>query len=91
VKNTSNDIDIASVNGADGMIDENGYPFGLVVPEEWAWPLEGVDINEVYPYFAEYRQWLNGEITSPSDEALHWYDYPADDADGKIFDRDLFN
>jgi len=91
VKNTGNDIDIAAVNSADGMIDSNGYPFGVVVPEEWAWPLEQVNINDVYPYFAEYRQWLNGEITSPSEEALHWYDYPADDADGKIFDRDLFN
>jgi len=91
VLNTNKDIDIAAVNGGDGMIDSNGYPFGVVVPEEWAWPLEGVDINTVYPYFAEYRQWLNGEITSPSEQALHWYDYPADDADGKIFDRSLFN
>ena len=91
VLNTNKDIDIAAVNRADGMIDSNGYPFGVVVPGEWAWPLERVDINSVYPYFSEYRQWLNGEITSPSEQALHWYDHPADDADGKIFDRSLIN
>ena len=67
------DIDLADINPGDGMIDSNGNPFGLLVPTNWVWPLERVNINTVYPYFNEYTQHLSGEIDVLSDQAKHWY------------------
>ena len=74
VMNTRQDIDLAEVNPHDGMIDGNGYPFGLIVPANWRWPLERVDINVAYPLFSEYRAWLSGESTALSAMATNWYD-----------------
>lgn len=78
VKNTKQDIDLAEINPYDGMIDENGNPFGLLVPANWEWPLEGVSINDAYPYYGEYTDYLNGKTDTLSDEANQWYNYPAD-------------
>lgn len=77
VKNTNSDIDLININSADGMLDQNGAPFGIIVPDHWEWPLERVDINVAYPYFAEYQSWLNGDILTLSEEAKYWYRYPA--------------
>ena len=90
VLNTGKDIDIVDNNSSDNMIDNNGYPFGIVVPINWRWPLEGVNINDVYPYFSEYRQKLNNDDYEISPEGLEWYNYPAENSDGKIFDTELF-
>ncbi|XOV86865.1 MAG: LruC domain-containing protein [Pseudomonadota bacterium] len=73
VMNTNNDIDLANVNPNDGMIDANGYPFGIVVPDDWAWMLESHSIDEAYPYFDEYRQFLAGEVEELSPEAENWF------------------
>ncbi|MFK7864783.1 MAG: LruC domain-containing protein [Pseudohongiellaceae bacterium] len=78
VKNTKQDIDLAVINPHDGMIDENGNPFGLMVPVTWEWPLERRSINDAYPYFGEYTDYLNGKIDTLSTEANQWYNYPAD-------------
>lgn len=40
--------------------------------------VNAVGIQDAYPYFNEYTQYLNGEITEASDQALKWYNYPAD-------------
>lgn len=80
VKNTKQDIDLAVINPNDGMIDENGNPFGLMVPVTWEWPLERKSINDAYPYFGEYTDYLNGKIDTLSIEANQWYNYPADAA-----------
>ncbi len=85
VNNTRYGIDLYDVNSADGMVDENGYPFGLIVPADWAWPMEGVNINDAYPHFAEYRAWLMGETSELSYEAEHWYNAPSTQ-DGLVFD-----
>lgn len=78
VKNTKQDIDLAVINPNDGMIDANGNPFGLMVPVTWEWPLERVSINDAYPHFGEYTDYLNGKIDSLSVEANQWYNYPGD-------------
>lgn len=77
VNNTNNDIDLYTVNQSDGMIDNNGYPFGLIVPDSWRWPLEGQHIDTVYPHFDDYRAWLSGESDELSYEAEHWYLSPV--------------
>lgn len=86
VMNTKQDIDLYEINQQDGMIDDNGNPFGLLVPDTWEWPLERVNINEAYPYFGEYSRWLAGEEALLSDKAATWYDYPA--SAGLVFNLD---
>lgn len=76
VNNTQKDIDLFQVNAENGMIDSNGYPFGLVLPEDWYWPNEQISVNEVYPLFSEYRSWLSGENPNISTSALEWYNHP---------------
>lgn len=87
VKNTNKDIDLYTVNPNDGMIDRNGYPFGIVVPADWQWPLERTHIDEAYPHFESYRAWLAGESTELSFEAEHWYLSPTT-ADGVVVDKE---
>jgi len=77
VNNTNNDIDLHTVNPYDGMIDANGYPFGIVVPADWQWPLERTHIDDAYPHFEAYRAWLAGDVTELSFEAEHWYLSPT--------------
>lgn len=77
VKNTNKDIDLYTVNQEDGMIDSNGYPFGLIVPDTWRWPLERQHIDDAYPLFEEYRSWLAGDSEELSYAAEHWYLSPT--------------
>lgn len=77
VNNTKQDIDLAVINPNDGMIDADGNPFGLMVPVTWEWPLERKSINDAYPYFGEYTDYLNGKSESLSIEAQQWYNFPA--------------
>ncbi len=84
VKNTNKDIDLYTVNPYDGMIDANGYPFGIIVPDTWQWPLERVHIDEAYPHFEAYRAWLSGETDELSFEAEHWYLSPS--TNGNVID-----
>lgn len=88
VKNTGQEIDIAQINPDNGMIDANGYPFGLIVPSDWSWPAERVNINDVYPYFEEYRTWLAGETENLSAEAEEWFNYPSADAGTQVINLD---
>ena len=73
VLTTNSVIDLAAINADDGMIDPDGYPFGIVVPDNWAWMLEGHHIEEAYPYFEEYRRYLSGELSVLSAEAANWF------------------
>lgn len=77
VLNTGMDIDLYQLNPNDRMKTSDGYPFGLLVPTEWAWPAERVSIDAAYPYFKDYRLWLTGKSATLSDQALNWFDYPA--------------
>ncbi len=87
VNNTGKDIDLYQVNPTDGMIDNKGYPFGLLVPDTWSWPTERSNIDQVYPYFSEYRAWLSGETTELSTQAQYWYNYIAPGYEDNVFDR----
>lgn len=89
VNNTNKNIDLNFINPNDGMIDVNGYPFAIMVPDDWAWPAERVNIDSVYPHFSEYRQWLIGETEQLSEMAQHWYQYPAAGSDAYLHHVDL--
>lgn len=86
VNNTNLDIDLADINQADGMLDGSGNPFGLLIPHNWEWPLERVNINEAYPLFSAYTNWLNGDSAALSQQAEQWYRYPS--SSGLIFSRE---
>lgn len=89
VNNTNKDIDLYEVNSTDGMIDSQGYPFGLLIPDQWSWPSERTSIDTVYPYFSEYRAWLSGETTTLSAMAENWYHYPAAGYEDQLKSLDL--
>ncbi len=84
-----NDIDVINVNRDDEMMNKQNYPLGIVIPKDWAWPLENKKIDDTYPFFEKYREWLGGDALL-TDEAKYWYNFPSDDAEGDIFDLDLF-
>lgn len=73
------DIDLTEV--VPTSIDVNGFPFAIVIPTNWQWPIEGMPIETAYPQFAAYRNYLlqkskNPNIV-PSEQALNWYKYPT--------------
>ena len=79
VKNTNKDIDLVDVDP--NNFDANGYPFGFVIPTNWQWPTESSNINNVYPNFPQYRQYLIAKRLNPNataaDPVLNWFDYPV--------------
>lgn len=51
------------------FIDANGYPFAMVLPASWGYPLEKVLIDDVYPDFTAWRE-SGGALSSD------WYTKP---------------
>ncbi len=89
VNNTNSDIDLYEVNTGDNMISSDGYPFGVLIPDQWQWPTENTSIETVYPYFSEYRAWLSGEVETLSYQAEYWYHYPAPGYEDKLNTLDI--
>lgn len=52
--------------GYENFIDDNGYPWAMLVPVDWRYPLEQVLIDEVYPRFTQWRE-------SFGTQAQDWY------------------
>ncbi|MGD9212668.1 MAG: LruC domain-containing protein, partial [Desulfobacteraceae bacterium] len=50
--------------------DEKGYPFALLIPENWQFPTEWVDLGVAYPDFIDF-------VLSQGSESLDWYLFPA--------------
>jgi LruC domain-containing protein len=81
VKDTNRDIDIIDVDQANfdkNRADGDEYPFGFIIPVNWAWPNEGVPISDAYPSFKNYRAYLQSKLANPQqtadDSVLKWYD-----------------
>lgn len=67
-------IDISEINSTDEMLAEDGYPLGFMIPTDWQPPGETQLIDELYPNFILYRNWLSGDQKTPPDEAtLNWF------------------
>lgn len=95
VKNTGMDIDVAEVNsevinGYSGGINAEGYPFGIVVPMNWAWPMEYQHVELAYPLFADYRQTLLTGVPSTNPDVAQWFAHPSADAANYVFDTSKF-
>ncbi len=77
VKNTNENIDIVNVDPS--FYTSAGYPWGFIIPANWQWMQEAVKIDNGYPNFAAYRQYLNG--TNPScastPSCINWFNYPV--------------
>ena len=89
VKNTNKDIDVVDVNpnvisGTDGGIDSRGYPFGIVVPVNWAWPTERTHVQFAYPNFEAYRATLLSGTPSTDPQVASWYNYPSANANTRF-------
>jgi LruC domain-containing protein len=54
---------------------DSGYPWALLVPEDWAHPAEGTPIEQAYPRFDSWRE---SSGTTDSD----WYLHPASGTSG---------
>lgn len=81
--NTVYTIDVWKKKG--DSVDSNGKPLAFVVPDTFAWALEGKPINTVYTGFNSWIQWINNQISTEPNPA--WWDHaPAKD----FFQRNLF-
>ena len=89
VKDTNKDIDVVDVNpnvisNNAGGIDANGYPFGIVVPVNWAWPTERTHVQDAYPNFEDYRATLLSRTPSTDPLVASWYNYPSANANTRF-------
>ena len=48
------------------FMDDNGYPWAVVVPFDWLYPLEAVNVSEAYSQFSSWR-------SSRGSSNLSWY------------------
>lgn len=53
-------------DGSDRYLDTNGFPWAVMIPGAWHWPLEREDIHNAYP---EFDDWYLSRGTVSSD----WY------------------
>jgi hypothetical protein len=58
-----------SINTLDGLTsftDSNGYPFAMILPEDWLIPVELEDLGAAYPEFVDF-------VTSNGNNRSNWY------------------
>lgn len=60
--------------GKDVYIDSTGFPWAILVPKAWAWPLEGntYDIRGSKSAYPKFKIWMN----SHGEQEKEWYLYP---------------
>ncbi len=59
------------------VIDEDGFPWAMVVPMDFLWPYERNFITNAYPKFKSWYE-SNGKMD------MDWYNYPVD---GEVYPR----
>ncbi len=64
-------------NSPGDPVDGNGRPYGFIVPDTYAWPVEGETIWDVYSGFNGWVEWINDQtLLEPS--PAWWEGTPAD-------------
>ncbi|MCW8328542.1 LruC domain-containing protein [Photobacterium sp. SDRW27] len=63
-------VSVNSSEGVGGFKNEQGYPFVVIIPEDWEPPLERVDLGEAYSTFLGY-------VSSSGEQDTSWYLAPA--------------
>ena len=81
-KPTNYDIDIIDVDAHN--FTSAGYPWGFIIPTDWQWMQEGVNINNGYPLLKDYAQHLLGHNPTDGSDYMHWFNYPVDDSSQTI-------
>ena len=64
-----------------------GRHFHVIVPDTFAWPLEGEPIYNVYPEFNNWIDWINDQ-NLPEPSPPWWQFDPVDGS--QFFNRELF-
>ena len=59
-------------DGETSFKDANGYPFAMILPEDWRIPVEEVDLGAAYPQFLNF-------VTSGGGSNINWYRNPVAD------------
>lgn len=67
-------------------LDANGMPYGFIVQDTYAWPLQFVPLSNCYEGFGYWIDWINDEVPEPP--LLGWYD--EDPVLANVFTRDKF-
>ncbi|MGD8206449.1 MAG: LruC domain-containing protein [Thiohalocapsa sp.] len=65
VRNTGEEIQLLQVNP--DFRDQDGFPFGMLMPIDWLPPLEFFSISTIYPLFDSF-------VGSEATQYLDWYD-----------------
>jgi LruC domain-containing protein len=68
-------------------VDSNGRPLAFIIPDIYAWPLEGKRIWNVYPGYNGWITWINNPVGPPP--TPNWWD-TAPQGTGSYFLRSLF-
>ncbi|MCP5486794.1 MAG: LruC domain-containing protein [Spirochaetales bacterium] len=75
VLNTGHDVHFlgryANVDGSDRFLDSAGFPWALMVPQNWRWPYEKENIHNGYGFF---KDWYESRGTASAD----WFSKPDD-------------
>ncbi|HMV41736.1 MAG TPA: LruC domain-containing protein [Leptospiraceae bacterium] len=73
VINTKYEIHFAGkfkkADGSDQYLDSNGFPWAVLIPGNWKWPYERVDVRKSYSGF---QPWYQSKGTTN----LDWYNFP---------------
>jgi hypothetical protein len=78
--NTNIDIDIINV-GTNNFVASTGFPWGFIIPTDWQWMQEGINIVNGYnPAYSQYAQYLDGTLSSSACNAENcqsWFNSPV--------------
>jgi LruC domain-containing protein len=63
-------------DGKDQYMDSNNFPWGILVPGSWKWPIEGHDIrNADYTPYPKFKNWMDTKGV----EDQNWYATATED------------
>jgi hypothetical protein len=73
-------------------VDANGRPLAFIIPDTYAWPLEGRQIWIGYPRFNDWVYWVNHLELGDNVQPDFWNDAPEKMSGStyNVFDRSLF-
>jgi len=73
-------------------VDSNGRPLAFIIPDNYAWPMEGRYIWYGYPHFNDWVYWVNHTSMSDASQPKFWDDTPVwkSGTTYNVFQRSLF-
>jgi hypothetical protein len=73
-------------------VDSNGRPLAFIIPDNYAWPMEGRQIWIGYPRFNDWVAWVNNLALDDSLQPKFWDDTPVwmSGTTHNVYQRSLF-